>query len=495
MIKTFLHFNKPILTTLFFGIIINLNAQFAEQAKIVGDFRESRAEFGTSVDFNDDFIVVGASRETIATGAVYVYKTEGDEITFHQKLTAFDAHEMAEYGGIVKFVGNYLVVAAGRTNIEDVSMAGALYIYELDTNGVWVFHTKLIASDYQSIALLGANPTCLDTYENTIAVGAMGEANWKGAVYIFENDGGVWTETQKVEVPDGVQIGNFGIGVSISENYLIVGASGANDNQGKAYVFKKNEDSGLWEYEHDVTASDAQSNTYFGTSVSIDGNQFVVGAYAEGSMSSDVPAAYIFEQNISGDWNEVQRIGSHESSEDTYFGWNCEMKGDMLFVAAPHVFGTEDSRVNIYKRNENGLWDEHFTVIPSDNFNAFFGWHFAYHGDRLLVGAPRNDFDENGGDEVNDAGAAFMFKQTTMGMEEVVWNQNAISVYPNPAENQLNIVSKEEIKLVEIFSLSGQKISSTKQNVVNVSFLPKGAYVIKVSNVNGKVYTEKFIKK
>ncbi|WP_182042725.1 T9SS type A sorting domain-containing protein [Moheibacter lacus] len=491
--KQFLQPFKTLITLLFFGIMFTGNAQFEEQAKLVGDFRESRAEFGTSVDFNDDFIAVGASRESIAAGAVYIYKTQGENIEFHQKLTAFDAAEGAEFGGIVRFMDDYLVVASGRANVEEAWMAGALYIYKLDANDEWTFHAKLVASDYQDTALLGANPTCLDTNGNILAVGAMAYDNWTGAVYIFENNDGVWTETQKVEVPDGVQNENFGIGVSISDDYLIVGASGANNGQGKAYVFKKNANN-AWELEQVVMASDAQNNIYFGTSVSVDGNQFVVGAYAEGAMSSDVPAAYVFEQNVSGQWDEVQRIASHESGEDTYFGWHCEMKDDMLFVAAPHVFGLEESRVNVYKKNENGSWDEFFTVTPSDNFNAFFGWHFAYHGDKLLVGAPRNDFDENGEDEMMDAGAAFMFKQTNLGFEEMNANQNSISVYPNPVENQLNIVSKEEIKSVEIYSLSGQKISSKKQNSVNVSHLPKGTYIIKTTTISGKVNTQKFIK-
>lgn len=495
MIKTFLQSYKPALTAFLFGSVISLNAQFQETQKIVGDFRESRAEFGTSVDFNEDFIAVGASRESIAAGAVYIYKTEGENIEFYQKLTAFDATEMAEFGGIVKFVGDYLVVASGRANIEEASMAGAIYIYELNTNGEWIFNAKLNASDYQNTGLLGANPTCLDADGNTLVVGAMAQDNWTGAVYVFEIVDNEWTETQKIEVPDATTNGNFGIGVSIFEDYLIIGASGADNGKGKAYIYKKNDESGLWEYEHDVTASDAQNNTYFGTSVSIYGNQFVVGAYAEQSASSDVPAAYVFEKNLSGQWNEVQRLGSHDASEDTYFGWNCKMSENLLFISAPHVFGIEDSRVITYKRNDNGLWEEHFTVIPSDNYNAFFGWHFAYHGDKLLVGAPRNDFDENGENEMSDAGAAFMFKQTTMGMEEVIWNQNMISIYPNPAENELNILSKESIIRVEIFSLSGQKLISAQNKTTNVSSLPKGTYIVKVTTANGNVNTQKFIKK
>ncbi len=485
---------KTLLTLLFFGMMFTGNAQFEEQTKLVGDFRESRAEFGTSVDFNDDFIVVGASRESIAAGAVYIYKMNGDDMVFHQKLTAFDAAEMAEYGGAVQLMGEYLVVASGRADIEGEIRAGALYVYSLDSNGDWVFDTKLVASDFQGSALLGANPTSLEASGNQIAVGAMGLNNWTGAVYIFENNNGEWTEIQKITSPDGLENSTFGIGVSVSEDHLLVGASEANNRKGKVYIFNKNEDTGLWEFAQDVEASDAQSGTFFGNSVNISGNQFVVGAYAEQTMSSDIPAAYIFEKNISGQWNEIQRIGSHESSEDTYFGWHCEMNDDLLYIAAPHVYGLEESRVAVYKRNENGLWELNFTLIPSDNLNAFTGWDLASHGNKVLIGAPRNDFDENGENEMNDAGAAFMFKQTTMGMEEVNLNQNIVSIYPNPVENQLNISSKEEIKSVEIFNLSGQKVGSMKGSSVKVSHLPKGTYVVKVATTSGKINTQKFIK-
>lgn len=154
MMKQFLQPFKTLITLLFFGIMFTGNAQFEEQAKLVGDFRESRAEFGTSVDFNNDFVAVGASRETVASGAVYIYKTQGENIEFHQKLTAFDAAEGAEFGGIVRFMDDYLVVASGRANVEEAWMAGALYIYKLDANDEWTFHAKLVASDYQDTALL-----------------------------------------------------------------------------------------------------------------------------------------------------------------------------------------------------------------------------------------------------------------------------------------------------------------------------------------------------
>src|SRR5690606_7272133 len=110
-------------------------AQFIETAKIVSDNRESRAEYGTSVAINDNFAIVGASRETFASGAAYVYvKDNQGDWSYSQRLAATDPNEGAEFGGGAKFSEDYLVVAAGRADVEGTQRAGALYIYDYVNN-------------------------------------------------------------------------------------------------------------------------------------------------------------------------------------------------------------------------------------------------------------------------------------------------------------------------------------------------------------------------
>src|SRR5690606_14735787 len=102
MMKAILQINKSVWIGAFFCVATIGNAQFQQHSKIVGD-RESRAEFGSSAAINNDFAVVGASREAIATGAAYVYrKDENGNWGFSEKITAFDGAEMAEFGGSVK---------------------------------------------------------------------------------------------------------------------------------------------------------------------------------------------------------------------------------------------------------------------------------------------------------------------------------------------------------------------------------------------------------
>lgn len=491
--KTFLQTHKLIWAGSLLCLSTLVNAQFQQNSKIVGD-RESRAEFGSAAAINNDFAVVGASREAIAAGAVYVYrKDESGDWGFSEKITAFDGAEMAEFGGSIKMNDDLLVISAGRADVNGVLRAGALYVYDR-AGDIWEFRTKITASDFSDGALLGVNPTTLDVEGNFIVAGAPGEFNWLGAVYVFEKDGDNWNET-KITSPDLVDFGNFGIGVSISGDYLIAGASGEDNGAGNAYVFERN-DNGDWEFVQKISASDSQPNAYFGNSISIDGNQMVIGAYAEGSVGGNIAAAYIFERNDAGEWVEIQKIPSPVSDENTFFGWLCKMDGSQMAITAPHVWGLEPGQVFLYHKTDNGLWEEAQTIETEQAVEEmFYGWSMDLHGGNLIIGAPRDDFDENGENEMMDAGSAFIFSDPNMGIQNVNSASYSFKIYPNPAESQLNIISDEAIKLVEIFDLSGRKIGSSNQSTINVSSFTKGSYILKVTTTSGKTSTRKFIKK
>ncbi len=494
MIKTFLQTYKPTLTASVFCLSIIANAQFQQTSKITGD-RESRAEFGTSAAINDNFAIVGASRESIAAGAAYIYKKdENGDWGFSQKIVADDALEMAEFGGGVKLSNNFMVIASGRADINGVIRAGGLYVYELVGN-TWVFIRKITASDYSDGAMLGMNPTTLDVDSNTIIAGAPGEFNWLGSVYVFERNEDTWSEVQKITPPEAIESGTFGIGVSISGNFLIAGASGEDNGAGSAYIFEKGND-GTWEFLQKITASDPQPNSYFGNSVSIYNDQLVVGAYAEGSVGGNIAAAYIFERNNEGEWIEIQKIPSPVSDENTYFAWMCKMDGNQMIISSPHVYGEEPGEVFLYNKTESGQWEEVQSIEAEDDIlQDFYGWSVDLHAGNVIIGSPRDDFDQNGENEMMDAGSAYIFTNPNLGINDQNFLKNSIKLYPNPTEDQLNIISEEKIQSVEVFNTSGQKIVSTKQNVINVSLFPKGTYIVKVSTVSGKINTQKFIKK
>lgn len=70
-------------------------------------------------------------------------------------------------------------------------------------------------------------------------------------------------------------------------------------------------------------------------------------------------------------------------------------------------------------------------------------------------------------------------EQLSLSVPEL--EHDAISIFPNPANDYINIKSEIDINLVEIYSLQGQKIISyKKQNSIDVSNLSNGIYFLKV---------------
>ncbi len=475
-----------------------VNAQFDQTAKVVSTNRENRAEYGTSVAISENFAVVGASRETIASGAAYIYSKDSQgNWTSSQRLAADDPNQGAEFGGGVKFAGDYLVVAAGRADVGGTQRAGALYVYDYQNNN-WEFDTKLVASDMSNDAKLGMNPTSLDAEGNTIVVGAPGENGWVGSVYVFTKEAGNWSEVQKILSPTAPASDTFGIGVSISGDYLIIGANEVDGRKGAAYVYLKNSN-GTWEYNQTLMASDAANDNFFGTSVSLSGDQLVVGAYGS---NLEQGAAYVFEKDNQGAWVEVQKLNGIASTEGTQYGWSTDIQRDYIVVSAPHINGFDAGEVYFYKRNASGTWVENQVLQGTDTVGQdFYGWSVAMHDDQLIAGAPWEDHDENGGDEIDRAGSAYIFMDPSLlGITNNGDLENNIAIYPNPVKDNLNIESlSKTISNLKVYSITGMLLQEMK-NVnadtlgLNISNYANGVYFVNLTLDDGSTVVQKIIK-
>lgn len=82
-----------------------------------------------------------------------------------------------------------------------------------------------------------------------------------------------------------------------------------------------------------------------------------------------------------------------------------------------------------------------------------------------------------------------------LGTADFGYASNAISLYPNPAQEVLNVSSSKKISKIEVYDLLGRKVaSSNNASEVNVAALGKGTYIVKVLQENGSVVAKQFIK-
>lgn len=78
-----------------------------------------------------------------------------------------------------------------------------------------------------------------------------------------------------------------------------------------------------------------------------------------------------------------------------------------------------------------------------------------------------------------------MLSVTMVGIDEV--ESESVVVYPNPASDWVRIAGSDNIQMVEIYNLQGQKVSSTAGNVheISVNGLSNGLYIFRITTDKG----------
>jgi len=75
-------------------------------------------------------------------------------------------------------------------------------------------------------------------------------------------------------------------------------------------------------------------------------------------------------------------------------------------------------------------------------------------------------------------------------------DKNKINVYPNPASNMIYFSNQKEIQSLRIYSIQGQevKLNMISKNSLNISELASGIYTIIITDIDGNIYRNKFVK-
>ena len=397
------HIIKTLLTLSLFSIHLIASSQgWAEIQKIVASDRDAGDYFGYSVSISGDYAIVGA--------------------TFEKQDTA---------------------------GSNWISKAGSAYIFERNTTGTWVQVQKIVASDRGTDDYFGWSVSISGDY---VIVGAYGEDEdasggntlaAAGSAYIFErNTTGTWIQVQKIVASDRGGVDQFGRSVSISGDDIVVGAlgeahdtSGANYlySSGSAYIFERNT-SGMWIETQKIVASDRGAGDYFGWSVSISGDDIIIGAQHEdndlsgGGTFSDAGSAYIFERNTSGIWTQIQKIVASDRYSGDIFGYSVSISGDYAIVGAAGEDNDVSGLANLsfagsaylFKRDTTGTWNQAQKIVASDRgAGDQFGISVSISGNYFIVGALLEDEDTSGGNTLSTSGSAYLFKRDTTG----TWTQ------------------------------------------------------------------------
>ena len=207
------------------------------------------ASFGQAVAIVDDYAIVSALQDSFPRGlgwAVYVYKREDSQWVEQTRLVPSDGTPNGNFGWHLAYDGEYAVVGA-HNDYHQARDSGSAYVYKREGD-TWIQQAKLIPFD-------GAENTHFG-----LAVSVSGGyaliGSGREAAYIFKQEGTTWVEKAKL-VPSDSKARQFGKAVSLDGDYALVGASGS---AGSAYVFKREGE--MWVEQAILIASEFIICTY-----------------------------------------------------------------------------------------------------------------------------------------------------------------------------------------------------------------------------------------
>ena len=401
---------KTLLLTLTISAIASLSISQPAYAQI-NEFKLTASDaaagdnFGKSVSISGDYAVVGAFADDdsgSSSGSAYIFKRTGESWEQEAKLLASDGAAGDNFGESVSISGDYAVVGA-RFDDDNGSSSGSAYVFKR-TGTSWAQETKLLPSDGAANDWFGVSVSISGDYA---VVGArLDDDNGtnSGSVYVFKRTGTSWAQEAKLLASDGAANDQFGVLVSISGDYAVVGAWWDDDNgtnSGSAYIFKRSGTS--WAQETKLLPSDGAASDFFGVSVSISGDYAVVGAFQDDDNGTNSGSTYLFKRTGTS-WAEEAKLLPSDGAADDQFGNSVSISGDYAVVGAldDDDNGSNSGSAYLFKRAGTS-WTQEAKLTASDGAAADqFGFSVSISGEYAVVGALRDD--DNG----TDSGSAYL---------------------------------------------------------------------------------------
>jgi VCBS repeat protein len=384
-------------------------AQFIQQGPALigtGTSGPVLAVQGNSVALSADgnTAVVGGPDDGGESGSVWVYIRSGGVWTQQgSKLvsTGETGSALLGYAVALSADGNTAIMGGPFDN----NQAGAAWVFTR-TGSTWAQQgSKLVGTGAVGAARQGSS-VALSADGNTAIVGGPADSNELGAVWVFTQSGGTWTQQGAKLTASGAgnpQLGNS-VALSADGNTAIAGGPHDNTQSGATWVFTRT--GGSWTQQGSkLTGFDAVGSALQGSSVALsaDGNTAIVGAPGDNSSTG---ASWMFTRTGSS-WTQqgLKLLGTggigaaNQGRSVAVSGY-----GTRVIVGGPFDNGNAGAAW-VFTQDLGGVWTQQGPKLVGTGANANGAGQgssvaLSASGATVLVGGPENN---------NSAGAAWAF--------------------------------------------------------------------------------------
>jgi hypothetical protein len=330
-------------------------AGFLERAKLTAFDGAAGDRFGDAIAISFDTVVVAAAQDDdkgADSGSAYVFTRSGAVWSFQSKLTASDGAAGDLFGTSVDVQDDLILVGAPAR-----AGGGAVYAYER-SGTVWSeTTTALTGTDTNAGDLFGNSVAISGDDFNTsvpnpreIIVGAPNDSDAVangGSAYIFQELVGVWTEEAKLTDAGGLAGDMFGTAVDIHGGKCIVGAPFDDDLVSDGGAFFVFEDTGTWgQIQHHI-GTFALADRQLGVSVAMSDRVLAGGAPLDEDLSqTNAGLGYVMfpQQNYFADTYSVSapapnaNFGKSISASECWLSIGSDLADDVNGIDSGLVF-------------------------------------------------------------------------------------------------------------------------------------------------------------
>lgn len=343
------------------------------------------ARFGAALAMADGELLIGAPNAD-GTGAVYSSRLDG-AVWNDAVRVPLAAAPQSELGAALAIDNGIALVGAPGSG------AGT----------VWVLADDGIAwSSVGTMPAPGLTPG--DRFGNALAlhsqravVAAVGANGAEGLLLVYARSGTQFTEIDRIEMLDGGNADRLGASVSLTPDGLLAGADldQVGPNRGQGAVHWMQQQGAEYVAVARLDNGDGAMFDRFATTVAVDGDMAVAGAYVEDTLAGADAGAAHWYRRVAGGWVHGGRLVAPDGEIEDRFGIAVDISGDwMAFGAYWDVVNGNVDQGSAYlfrRQGDDWVFDTKLTDITG-NPGDYFGFALALDGDTLAIGA-RGDSD------------------------------------------------------------------------------------------------------
>lgn len=385
------------------------NIASTETQSLIEDTPVSASYLGTSVSSADNFIIAGAPNGNDNKGFVTIYRKNYTQWYRSQSLKPVVLATGDGFGSSVAIHNNTAIIGAPYTDVAGNANQGKVYIYDF-SGSVFTLTAELVAPDGQPEEYFGRSVSIFGDY--AVVSGAhTRQASFPvpppmpiSKAYIFKKTGGVWALHTSINV-NSTEVVSFGSSISIDNDFLAIGASGYQENEGKVYFYQLL--GGVWSQHSIITRPVFQYNDSFGFSVALKNQKLIIGA-PDGQTNNGVGTAFLYHFDGTS-WLLNSTIKGSDWFSGDRFGTSVSLNDNVAVIGANgiHVSGYKNGKAYIFK-NHGNIWKQEAILNASDGklSNSFGVGVTVNTNNAVCIGA--SGFDEGA---ISNCGKLYFFNQ------------------------------------------------------------------------------------